>query len=380
MPSRLRALLAIAALVAFSGACSDTGPSQEQQAGVATAAHPDEIERELLSDTFRVNRIYKSMMGPLTQRPISLEEGEPELLWLTGYAMDVVGADGKSPESVEFECHTNLSWPRSRTEGFHRPSIRAFTLTQGQTDVRLPLGFGLPVLSNETLGFNSQALNLGRPTMDQKIHHRAKVRYVRDADLEVPMKPLVLTHGMVMASLEAQDIVFNVDTPDEHLAGASCSAGEYPKGAKSGTYVDKHKRRFTGHWVVKPGRHEWRTLVTDMLNIPYDTTVHFIGVHVHPYSVSLELRDLTTGESVWKSDHRTSSERVGLEWTDYYSSVEGLPLYADHQYEMISIYDNPSDVDSDAMATLFVYYLDKEFEKPDQVQAQSDSPPHGDEG
>ncbi len=379
MTRRPQALLAAAVLVACAAACGRDPAPLPEQAGVANPPHPKEIERDLLSDTFRVNRIYKSMMGPLTQRRISLQEGERELLWLTGYQMEVVGADGESPESLEFECHTNLSWGKL-PDGFHRPIVRAFTLTQGQTDVRLPPGFGLPILSDEELGFNSQALNLEQPTIDRKIHHRARVRYVRDRDLTEPMKPLALTHAFVMASLEVQDIVYNVDTPDERLAGASCSSGEYPKGAKSGIYVDKYKRRFTGHWVVKPGRHEWRTLVTDMMKIPYDTTVHFIGVHVHPYSVSLELRDLTTGESVWKSEHRTSRDRVGLDWADYYSSTEGFPVYKDHQYELVSAYDNPSDADSDAMATMFIYYLDKEFEKPDQARAASDVGPEGDEG
>ena len=77
------------------------------------APHPKERVREILSDTFRVDRIHKSMVGPFTTRKVSvLETKEPELLWMTGYSMDVVAEDGHTPESMEFECHANLAWPR----------------------------------------------------------------------------------------------------------------------------------------------------------------------------------------------------------------------------------------------------------------------------
>ena len=124
-----------------------------------------------------------------------------------------------------------------------------------------------------------------------------------------------------------------------------------------------NERRFAGHWVVPRGRHEYRTLVTDQLQIPFDTTVHFVGVHVHPHSESLELRDLTTGESVWKGVQQNSRTRVGLDWIDYFSSEQGFPIYKDHQYELISVYDNPGAGRADAMASMFLYYLDREFDR-----------------
>ena len=102
-------------------------------------------------------------------------------------------------------------------------------------------------------------------------------------------------------------------------------------------------------------------MITDQIALPYDTTLHFIGVHVHPYSESLELRDLTTGETVWKSDHENHTERIGLSRVDYFSSEEGLPIFSDHHYELISVYDNTSRENSDAMATMLLYYLDREF-------------------
>lgn len=54
---------------------------------------------------------------------------------------------------------------------------------------------------------------------------------------------------------------------------------------------------------------------------------------------------------------------IGLEHVDHFSSVEGIPVYQDHEYEMVSVYDNTTDEPSDAMATMFVYMLDQETEE-----------------
>jgi hypothetical protein len=297
----------------------------------------------------------------------------PELLWVTGYQMDVVAEDGKTPESMEFTCHTNLAWPRKKPPlGLNRPVARAFTLTQGQTDLRRPSGFGMPILSNEKLTFNSQALNLERPDADITVRHRTQIRFVRDADLSEPMKPLVSVAAQAMVTLEDEPQIFDVENAhsDEELEGASCHVGDYAGGSEDGIFTDKHDRRFSPHWVVPPGRHEYRTLVTDNIRIPYDTRIHFIGVHVHPHSESLELRDLTTGKSVFKSLQTDGGDR-GPKWADYYSSEEGIPVYEDHEYELISVYNNQSGEDADAMAGMFIYYLNRAYHRPLETAAQS---------
>jgi hypothetical protein len=329
----------------------------------APARHPKENELLVFSDVFQVDGLIPSMLGPYTTRAVRVRPNAPqELLWLTGFQMEVVDSKGLQPESYEYECHSNLAWPRNDPPGVKRPVGQVFTLTQGQVDVRLPPGFGLPSISSEDVVFNSQVLNLARPDEKKSVRHRARVRYVPDADLTAPMKPLVVTSAYVMASLGGEAMVYGVADPDPKREAASCHAGALPRGAP-GAQKDQLGRPFTGHWVVEPGRHEYRTLVTDLMNIPYDTTVHFIGVHVHPYSQSLELRDLTTGESVWKSTQTTHPDRPSLTNIDYYSSVEGLPIHAGHDYELVSIYDNPTSKATDAMATMFIYYLDKEFDK-----------------
>jgi hypothetical protein len=355
--------LGAAALVLPAVSQASPASGSAVQSGAATPAHPKEQRHELLSKSFRVDRIFESMRGPFAQRKFALEPGAPkELVWLTGYAVEVVDAAGKTPASLDFECHTNLAYPRKAPTpaGFHRPKNRIFTLTQGQVDIRLPPGFGIPTLSSELLTFNTQVLNLNRPEIDERVRHRAELRYVRDRDLDGPMKPLIATAAQVLVTLEDEPAIPGVEGQPEHLEGASCAVGE-PETARSQAR-DPFGRRFTSHWVVPPGRHEYRTLITKQLKIPYDTTVHFIGVHAHPHSVALELQDVTTGKSLFLSRQTSHADRLGIEFLEYYSSEEGIPIYADHDYQLISTYENPTEAPSDSMAVMYLYYLDKQFE------------------
>src|SRR5689334_14121004 len=66
---------------------------------------------EFLSEPYTIDRIYKSMAGPESTQLVRLWAADPsELLWITGYHVKVVGADGKAPVSQEFMCHNNLDF------------------------------------------------------------------------------------------------------------------------------------------------------------------------------------------------------------------------------------------------------------------------------
>jgi hypothetical protein len=130
----------------------------------------------------------------------------------------------------------------------------------------------------------------------------------------------------------------------------------------SAVFKDGQGRTFSGHWIVKPGREENHSLVTKLLALPYDTTLHYVAVHLHPFAESVELRDLTAGTTVYKSHARQERERIGLKEVEFLSSAEGIPLYKDHEYEVVSVYDNTSGVDQDAMATMFLYVAAKDLD------------------
>jgi hypothetical protein len=146
--------------------------------------------------------------------------------------------------------------------------------------------------------------------------------------------------------------------PEKH--GPGCLPGQ---AASPGQYRDTLGRIFTGHWVVEPGTEENHTRVTPMLNLQQDTTAHYIAVHLHPFAERVELRDLTAGETVFKSDVVPLDGRIGIDRVDYYASDAGIPLVQAHEYELVSFYNNTTDRPQDSMAVLYVYVLDKAFDR-----------------
>lgn len=329
-------------------------------------ASPTVHERILLSDVYDVDQLYKSMQGPYSSQKVSLEESLfPELLWIVGYAARMVGADGRTPLSQEFMCHSNLDMDLQQHRQLFgwtkKAAARLFTLSQGQFEIDFPEGFGIPILSTEELGLTTQVLNHNRPDEKFQVRHHITIRYVRDGELKDPMQPLFPSAAAGLVSLDGDRGFFAVEVPDEVVHGPGCLSGEK---ASARVIEDPQGAKFSGHWVVKPGREVNRTNVTRWIGLPFDTTLHYIAVHLHPFAESLELRDLTTGETLFTSHARPPDAGIGLAHVDYFASSEGIPLYTTHEYEVVSVYDNTSGVDQDSMAVMYLYLLDKEYRRP----------------
>lgn len=327
-------------------------------------------ELAVLSQTYTVDQLYKSMKGPQSNQEVYLfDPDKPELIWITGYKAVIVGADGESQLSQEFMCHSNLDINMTEHKKLFKwrknnPSTRLFTLSQGQFEIDFPEGFAIPIMSNEALSLTTQVLNLNDPANKFNVRHKVTFSYILDKELPKPMKPMIQLSAFGMKLLEGNDGFFNVANADEQTHGSSCLIGE---NAGDREIFDTFRRKFTGHWVVEPGREVNHTLATKLLNLPYDTTAHYIAVHLHPFAESLELKDLTTGEIVFKSDVENAKDKIGLKRVQYFTSNEGLKLYKDHEYQVTSVYNNTSDEPQDSMAVMFLYVLDKEFQRPDRT-------------
>ena len=50
--------------------------------------------KEVLSKVYHLDRIYKSMMGPISLHEFTLLDSEPELLWLLAYEASMTEPDG----------------------------------------------------------------------------------------------------------------------------------------------------------------------------------------------------------------------------------------------------------------------------------------------
>jgi len=356
-----------------------------------TPAEPDPVRngapvhrKELLSQLYTVDKIYKSMQGPVSFERTTLGTGgdEPELVWMTGYRTDVTAPDGHTEASPEFMCHSavdtsNQLYQRLFGTAMSLRGNRLFSVDQGTREQVLPVGFGIPIMSNQQLLVATQVLNhnvVGEPF---QVRQRVRIDFVRHADLARPLIPLI-QHGVYgMALVEGPDGHFGVapGAADQATHGPGCSIAD-DMGDRRGAVMDSHGRRFSSFWSVEPGRHEYHTRVTSFISLPYDTTLHYAAGHLHPFAESIELFDLTADKSVCKLYARQSEGRIGLAGVDEFSSADGVPLYRDHEYDLISVYDNTSGVKQDAMATMLLYVRVRDVEFAADARENDGQPWH----
>ena len=332
-------------------------------------------ERQILSKVYTIDRKYRSMEGPSSMQKIVLGTGvTPELLWITGVRTEMVAEDGTTPQLPELMCHVNVDLDTNLHQALldlPRPTAsRLMTLSQGMLAAKLPVGYGFPIASNEPLLLFTQVLNhnIEHPN-NLKVRHRVTFDYVRDADLARPMKPLFnlgasgmvqLNNALALASMGGAP-----PTSAAHNSNSCIIGQRAPQAAAtSADYTDPSGRKMTGHWIVPPGRQVNASDITWFLNLPFDTKLHYAAVHLHPFAESLSVRDVTTGNVVLQSRATNPSKGIGLAHVETFTSLEGVPLYADHKYELESVYNNISGANADSMASVFLGLDDPEFVKP----------------
>jgi hypothetical protein len=362
-------ILLIAAL-AVALACSGPGPGAEEGAGGAPVAAAAEHTVTFDSGVYTIDRLYSSMEGPGAAQPVPLGgDGKPELLWLTAIRNEAVSGDGQQVLSPEFLCHSNLFFARSeelqRTTPLFAATAnldeRIFTMIQGKAAIELPAGFAYPVLSSEPLQFFSMVINKNVAEVPFDVKVRTTLTYLRDADLAEPPQPLFRRRIFTFVEVEGAG-----GGHMHHPHHGSALEGEAPAAAEMASAVVGHDaagREYTFHWMVEPGRHEYRSRVSGQLRLPFDTTLHYATAHLHPYGESVEIRDLTTGESLLRLGAEQYSDRVGIARMGEYSDAAGIPFPADHDYELVTVYDNPTPRPIDAMAIVYLFFLDHGFHR-----------------
>ncbi|MDP9362183.1 MAG: hypothetical protein M3P29_12120 [Acidobacteriota bacterium] len=357
-------------------------------AAAPLAAAPAGQSKQFISPVYTIDKIYHSMEGPSSVERITLGDpnGTAELLWVTGIRTEMVDADGTTPQLPELMCHVNVDLDPSKHQalfGFRRATAaRLMTLSQGMLAAKLPAGFGFPLASNEPLLLFTQVLNLNiQQPQNLKVRHRVTIDYVRDRDLKSPIKPLfnVGASGMVQLddnplamahSMMSMPSTSSVTTEAGHDATMnptmSCLAGARAPQATSSSadYVDPQGRKMTGHWIVPPGKQVNHSDISWFMNLQFDTRLHYAAVHLHPFARSLEMRDMTTGQTVFLAKAENPPDAVGLLHVDEFSSAGGVPLLHTHKYSLISTYDNPTNTNADSMASVFLALDDSELAVP----------------
>lgn len=370
-------------LIVWSLGCSGLSDPSTLGANAATAHTPSVYTKTILSKSYKIDKKYASMRGPYGFDDVRLYDGDkPELLWIVGYKTTVIDADSSGAMSQEFMCHANLDFEaKDYYERFPTSppvSGRVFTLSQGQQDIRFPEGFGIPVTSDLPISLATQVLNLNIDKPEGlEVKHKVDIFYVRDSEVQGQMVALFQGAAEGFKALgEARHYGFTPEEVEEMDAmGSGCSVGS--PAVDGDTDDDTHGQKFTAHWIVPPGKEVNVTNVTRFMNLPYDTTVHYIAVHLHPFAERLVLEDLTNKTVVFDATVTPAVDKVGIASINHYSSVEGIKVYKDHQYQLTSTYNNTSDHDVDSMAVMYMYLRDTKFAKPD-LSARAAAPPASD--
>ena len=115
--------------------------------------------------------------------------------------------------------------------------------------------------------------------------------------------------------------------------------------------------------MIPPGSYKTRVPVTDQLEIPSDTTIHYVTAHLHPYAKSVSLIDKTDGVTLFTIESTDFEDRRGVARMAEWKSADGVPIARSHEYELLTEYDNPTRGLIDAMSILYIYALDRQFEQ-----------------
>lgn len=225
--------------------------------------------------------------------------GEP--VWVIAYQTAVVDKEGRPPKE-NLLCHTFFGDQRVTQ---HRDwDMRGIYSDAFTPEVQVPDGYAIPLGPDDRLHWMPMFNN--RSEYPERVEMKVRVTLIRDKDLRKPLNPLY-------ASLQS------VQVP--HL------------------------------YFVAPG-HDEKQVTFEM---PFDGEIHFLGTHIHPYGVSIELFNVSRAERVWKGTRKMgSADTMGP--MEVFSSKQGYAVHAGEQYRVTAVYDNPTADPIDAMAGLFLLY------------------------
>jgi cyclophilin family peptidyl-prolyl cis-trans isomerase len=340
-----------------------------------------------LSPTYTIDKKYRSMEGPGSTESIYIDaqQDPPELLWVVGVKTEMVGEDGETPQLPELMCHVNVDLDSAKHSAMFNlkryTQTRLVTLSQGMLNAQFPDGFAYPLASNEPLNLFTQVLNFNiEHPNNLKVRHRVTISYIRDKELKTPLKPLfnvgasgtvILddgSHNMAMPNMAMAEVTGADGKPVDHTTASCLTLPRAPNAVGTGSdYTDPQGHKVTGHWVVPPGHQVNHSDITWFMGLPMNASLHWAAAHLHPFAQSLAIRDATTGDTIFEVKATGPKDKVGLDKVDTFASEKGVPMYKDHKYELISVYDNPTQQNADSMASAFLALEDPEFVRPDDA-------------
>lgn len=315
-------------------------------------------EYKMLSPTFIIDGIYKSMEGPKASRYIQLEQSD-KILWITGFKVKAVDAKTNETLSNDYICHMNVDindaqyytqWQLEDRIGKQYP--RMTSLSHGLEQFDFPKGYGVPIIGKDYLFVTTQTLNHNQPDIFKKVKHEVSVRYEA---YNKTQKPLMSKTVYIQLPFDKHDPFKGPLDP----ASNQC----IPVETKNHTYCDKAGNMLSGHWVIPSGIKTYRSSITEQLQIKDSARLHFSAPHVHPFATSISVVDKTENKTLFTCKVTNYQNKIGLQNIETFSSEKGIWLYENHEYELVMTCNNTSKTDQDMMGSMFLFFYDKELDR-----------------
>lgn len=221
-----------------------------------------------------------------------------EPVWVVAYETEMLDAQNRAPRENHL-CHTFFG--DQRVMQHESQEIRGVYSDAFTPVMKLPDGVGVPLAAEETLHWMPMFNNRGADPY--RVRMKVRLSVIRERDLTKPLLALSST----LRSVQVPHIYF-----------------------------------------VEPGRDERGA----EFQFPQNGKIHFMGTHLHPHGVSVELTERATGKRVWRGERLAG----GTGRMSTFSSAEGYPVKAGETYRVSAVYDNPTKAPVDAMAGLFILY------------------------
>jgi len=275
----------------------------------------------------RIDGTYGSMAGPYAEQTFDFSDMD----WIVGFRSEVTDASSGERMSDEFFCHSQMQLGND---------TRLIVTAMGIPSIRFPEGFGVP-LKRILAGMPEQWRGVHLFGMVLNNHHPG---LRKDVKVRLTVEYQSFAEGAVSADLKKlykQGLTMTYEPEPGETAG-------HPPGC--GLVVEGR----TEHWYVPPGRQVTRRRFSNIVSL--DARVHHAVVHLHNYGRSMRLTDLTAGKVLWETNAIYEPDRVQIAQIPAYSSVDGFPVYASHEYEIEAVYDNTTDKPVDAMAMMYLFW------------------------
>lgn len=314
-------------------------------------------EYKMISPTFYIDGIYKSMEGPKSSNFIQLSQ-DSTLLWITGFHVKALNSKTKTQISNDFICHTNIdfndvkyfsNFHLEKRIGIYYP--RLTSLSHGLENFNFPNGYGVPMKGNDMLYITTQSLNHNFPDANYLIKHEVTIDYSKDNTI---IKPLLSRTVFIMLPYNKVDPFKSPIDPGTDF----CT----PIETKNHSYEDGKGNVLSGHWVIPVGKNTYRSSIDNQLQIEDSLRLHAAAIHVHPFATSINLFDKTTQKSIFTSHMNNHKDKIGLSNIDSFSSEAGIWLYKNHKYELVLEVNNTSTVAQDMMGSMFLFFYDTELD------------------